>query len=287
MGLVDGFVAWLALRTLAGVASAWVLVFASAWTLERLAELRRPRLGGVFYAGVGGGVAIAGLTCLAVMQLRSSADVAWITLGALAVVMSAPTWLAFESKARPGGMPPADTPSRSAWLLSLCYGAYGFGYIVPATFLPAMARGIVADPLVFGWAWPIFGSAAALSTVTVSAFGGFVSPRRVWIACMLVMALGVAAPLLLPGIAGILVSALLVGGTFVTVTLAGLEEARRLYGAAARPVMAGMTSAFAVGQLAGPVLVALAEELPHGFTLVLLAATASLLAGATVLALRD
>jgi len=45
MGLVEGFAFWLVLRTLAGVASAWVLVLVSAWTLERLAELRHPQLG--------------------------------------------------------------------------------------------------------------------------------------------------------------------------------------------------------------------------------------------------
>jgi hypothetical protein len=48
--------------------------------------------------------------------------------------------------------------------------------------------------------------------------------------------------------------------------------------------MAAMTAAFAVGQLAGPVLVALAERVPHGFTLVLVAATAGLLVATAALA---
>ena len=101
---------------------------------------------------------------------------------------------------------------------------------------------------------------------------------------MVVMALGAAAPLVVPGLAGILLSAVLVGATFVTITLAGMQEARRIYGAGARPIMAAMTSAFALGQLAGPILVALVEQVPHGFTVVLLAATAGLLAGAVALA---
>ena len=40
----------------------------------------------------------------------------------------------------------------------------GFGYILPATFLPVLAREVVDDPQVFGLAWPVFGIAAALST---------------------------------------------------------------------------------------------------------------------------
>jgi hypothetical protein len=279
MGVVDGFAAWLVLRLLAGVASAWVLVFVSAWTLERLAEAGRPRLAGVFYAGVGVGVFIAGAVCL----FGSAADASWIALGSIALAAAAGVWAPFSfeqtgSQADGGGTIPSG-----GWLLIVCYGAYGLGYIVPATFLPAMARQIVAEPLAFGSAWPVLGVAAAASTLIASRLGA-ANPRRVWMVCMLLLALGVAAPLIVPGLAGILLSAVLVGGTFVTITLAGLQEARRLYGAAARPVMAAMTAAFAVGQLAGPVLVALAERVPHGFTLVLAAATAGLLLATAALA---
>jgi MFS family permease len=287
MGLVDVFAVWLMLRALAGVASAWVLVLVSAWTLERLAELRQPQLGGVLYAGVGAGVFIAGIACLVVMHLGASADTAWIALGCVALATAGAIWMPFVFERKPA----AETSERAqrgsvGWPLILSYGAYGFGYIVPATFLPAMARQIITDPLAFGSAWPILGIAAALSTLVAARVGASTSPRRVWMISMLVMAAGVAAPLFVPGLAGILVSAVLVGATFVTMTLAGMQEARRLYGAAARPVMAAMTSAFAVGQLLGPIMVALLEKLPHGFTVVLLAATASLLAGAIALASR-
>jgi len=284
MGLVEGFAFWLVLRALAGVASGWVLVLVSAWTLERLAELRRPQLAGVLYAGVGTGVAIAGIACLVVTRLGSAADAAWLALGAIALGTAGAIWMRFVSEKEPAAQASEATLSGSAgWLLILCYGAYGFGYIVPATFLPAMARQIVSDPLAFGLAWPILGIAAALSTLAASRFGASTSPRRVWMVSMVVMAVGVAAPLFVPGLAGILVSAVLVGATFVTITLAGMQEARRLHGAMARPVMAAMTSAFAVGQLVGPILIALLEKLPNGFTIVLLAATAGLLAGAVAL----
>jgi MFS family permease len=208
MGLVDGFAYWLALRTLAGVASAWALVFVSAWTLERLAELRRPQLGGLLYAGVGTGVFIAGVACLVVMQLGSSADTAWIALGVLALAMAGAIWLPFSFQKTP--LVEASHARPAGWLLILCYGAYGFGYIVPATFLPAMARQIVAEPLAFGSAWPVLGVAAALSTLVAARFGASTGPRRVWMVCMLLMALGVAAPLFLRGLAGILLSAILV-----------------------------------------------------------------------------
>src|SRR6185503_9685460 len=49
MGMTDRFGDWLALRALAGVASAWVLVHVSAWALGRLAPLHRPLLAGVVF----------------------------------------------------------------------------------------------------------------------------------------------------------------------------------------------------------------------------------------------
>jgi hypothetical protein len=78
------------------------------------------------------------------------------------------------------------------------------------------------------------------------------------------MAAGVLAPVVAPGLAGLLVSATFVGGTFMVATLAGMQEARRRAGAAAPRLMAAMTTAFALGQLAGPIVVAAAAAAGSG-----------------------
>src|SRR2546430_7359179 len=89
MGLEHGFAAWLVLRALAGVGSAWVLVFSSAWCLERLASVRRPLLNGVVFAGVGTGVAVAGGVCLVLMQEGARSRQAWTGLGVVALAGTA------------------------------------------------------------------------------------------------------------------------------------------------------------------------------------------------------
>ena len=53
----------------------------------------------------------------------------------------------------------------------------------------------------------------------------------------------------------LLLSALAVGGTFMVVTMACMQEARRLGGAASTRLMSGMTAAFALGQALGPLAV--------------------------------
>ena len=78
-------------------------------------------------------------------------------------------------------MSPSDTPERCTGLV-ICYGVLGFGYILPATFLPALAREVVDDPQIFGLAWPVFGIAAALSTVVTARCFGQSNRLRVWAA---------------------------------------------------------------------------------------------------------
>jgi len=63
----------------------------------------------------------------------------------------------------------------------------GFGYILPATFLPALAREVVDDPHVFGLAWPVFGVAAALSTIATARRFGHANRLRVWAVSHLLM----------------------------------------------------------------------------------------------------
>lgn len=243
------------LRGAAGVASAFVLVGISAWALNRRAPAGR------VYAGVGIGIVVAGLVALAVGLAGASADGGWWLLGALALAVCAATWPALQvdvSPAAASAVQAPPLPTRGAVVLVACYGAFGFGYIVPATFLPAMARELVDDPAVFGWTWPVFGLAAALSTAAAARLARRLSPRAVWAASQGVMALGVLLPAMVPrSLVALVAGAVCVGGTFMVATMAGLQEARRAAGPRAARLMAAMTAAFGAGQFVGPLLLPL------------------------------
>jgi len=79
-----------------------------------------------------------------------------------------------------------------------------------------------------------------------------------------------------PGLSGIMMAALLVGGTFMVITMAGLQEARRVAGSRARAVMAAMTSAFALGQILGPAIIGLLVQPTGGFAPALVLAASML-----------
>lgn len=288
MGLTHAFALWLVLRLVAGVASAWVLVHVSAWALEHLHALQRADASGVVFAGVGIGIAGAGLLCLGLMSVSVDADHTWQWLGTAALLLTALVWPAFHRPSSPPTVAvPASTPrltwNRDRTLVALCYAALGFGYIIPATFLPAMARRFVTNPAVFGLAWPVFGAAAALSTWIVARWLHATDNRKLWASCYVLMAIGAALPVFLPGLTAILVAALLIGGTFMVVTMAGLREARAVAPQAATTFIATLTAAFALAQVIGPVLVSVVVHLPHGFAASLLAAVLVLLAAALVL----
>ena len=288
MGLTDSFAAWMLLRALAGVASAWVLVCVSAWSTEALAPLGRPMLGAAVFAGVGTGIAAAGGLCLVLMYAGRGSVPAWLLLGAISLAVAGLLWPAFASSGQSVPAPGAaraepGRPTRSLRMI-LCYGSFGFGYIIPATFLPVMARAVIHDPAVFGWSWPVFGAAAAVSTFAAAAWPAALGNRRLWILGHLVMALGVMLPVFWPGMSAIILAALCVGGSFMVVTMVGMQEARQLAGAGARSLMAAMTAAFALGQIAGPLLVSGLAGMRGGFSIAL--AFAGLLLGASAWALR-
>jgi predicted MFS family arabinose efflux permease len=284
MGFVQHLLPWAVLRLAAGIASAWVFVYVSTWALERLAALGRPRLGGVVYAGVGTGIVLAGVTCLAVTALHGGAEAAWVALGAVVFAGSAFLWNSFRSAATRASSREAPYRWRTELAVPIvCYGLFGFGYIIPATFVPAMAKRAISDPGLFGWAWPLFGLAAVFSTLAASRLARVMSHRAIWIGGSLLMALGVAMPLMLRGLGGILLAALLVGGTFMVVTMAGLQEARRLAGAQARVQLAAMTSAFALGQIVGPLTVGPVAGMDGDFARPLLVAAGALVLSAIAL----
>lgn len=262
--------AWAALRLAAGVASAWVLISVSAWCMENLSRYQRPFLNSVVFAGVGTGIAAAGLLCLALMQAHAASPTAWLCLGGLSAGVTLLVWRFFRPhvpetsgsaqsvQGTGAGIDAAAGGFRwnaRALRLVACYGIFGFGYIIPATFIPVMAKQALQGSGAFAWSWPVFGLAAALSTLAVAALVARMGNRRLWMACHFIMAAGILAPVLWSGLPAIFAAALCVGGTFMVITLAALQEAKRSAGRNATVLLAAMTSAFAAGQIIGPLTV--------------------------------
>jgi predicted MFS family arabinose efflux permease len=248
------------------------------------------------YAGPGAGIALSGLLASAMVALQWTAATGWLIFGVLAAVLTASVWRTFQERgAGQGGSAASAAPSTPAashapagrkqmLLLALAYGLAGFGYIITATFLPVIAREAMPGSVWIDFFWPIFGLgvvSGALLATRIPATGDF---RYLLAGAYTVQALGIAASVVSPNLAGFAIGSLLLGIPFTAITFFAMQEVRRLRPAAAASYMGLLTAMYGIGQIAGPPLVAVllrhSRSLGEGFTLSLEIAAAALLAGA-------
>jgi predicted MFS family arabinose efflux permease len=285
MATSDRLPLWATFRFFAGLASAFVLVGVSAWAIPILASYDKARWSGRVFAGVGVGIAFAGLLGLAASVDGWGSHATWVALGAVAALLAVLLWkpLAIEG-ARPVSTSRLRTGlPRRVFVVAACYGMFGYGYIIPATFLPAQARGYIDDPVVFGWIWPLFGTAAAMSTLAAARWGQRLSPRQIWTRAQWVLAAGVLAPVVSINMATLLIAAIGVGGTFMVITMAGIKELLRIDAPQATRGVGMMTAAFATGQIAGPLTVSLFTGSNNAIALPSIIAASALVIGNLVL----
>jgi MFS family permease len=289
MGLSRSPLLWFAFRFSAGMASAFVLVGVSAWAMPILARCNKAQWSGFVFAGVGIGIVFAGLVGLAAGLDAWGSRLTWIVMGVVAAVLAFFLWWPLATNAVPAdavasrmrGVP------RRVFVAAACYGLFGYGYIIPATFLPALAREYIDNPAVFGWVWPVFGAAAALSTLAAARLGHRLAPWRLWTGAQWVLAAGVLAPVFSLNVATLLTAAVCVGGTFMVITMAGIKEVLRVAGPQASQGVGMMTAAFAVGQIAGPLTVSLLAGSSSAFSVVSIIAALALVVGNCVLSMDN
>ena len=232
---------------------------------------------------------MTGLGCLALSAAGLGSAAIWLAFGLLALLASAAIWPAFGSSATTapqrtvsGGRAKWDA---RAWTLIVAYGLYGFGYIIPGTFLPVIARDLLGGTFVSGGFWPLFGAAGFVGSLLAGRVGD-ARLRTALVTCFLLEGLGVALPVLLPNAAGLGVGSLLLGVPFVAITMLTLREARLLAdagGYAAAPLMGALTASFGLGQLAGPPFAGYMVAWLGGFGTALVVASLGLVAGGIAL----
>jgi predicted MFS family arabinose efflux permease len=287
------FWAWMAVRFVAGIASAGVFVFASGAILGVLASMDEQKLSGWLYSGVGLGIAISGVLVLALNKLLPMGYVAgwradWIGMAVLATVLLIPCWAwiprSENEAARPRARPESITSMARRrvvltylLLLSVAYFLEGTGYIVSGTFLVKIIEEL---PGLGGFgtsAWILVGLAAIPSTVLwawAASRAGFVGTL---IVAYIVQAIGVVLPVLSGTEWAAALSAILFGGTFMGIVALTITYAREVVSSqqAARAI-AVLTAAFGVGQVVGPLIATGLASGPKDFGPSLVAASSAL-----------
>ena len=279
---LSGVVSLSLVRFAAGVASAFVLVFASSVILERLAQAGASGLSAVHFAGVGTGIAVSAAIVSGLAAAGVGWRLHWVATGGLALLAVPLVAVLVPPDARTGG-PPAPpgpvSPTPPLVSLTLSYGLFGVGYVVTATFLVAIVRGSPEVAHLEPVVWLAVGLSTIPSVALWTALGRRLGVYPAYALACLLEAVGVAASVLVTSATGVVLSAVCLGATFMGITALGLVGARTLSASDPRRVIALMTAVFGVGQIVGPALAGWLFDRTGSFTLPSLLA-----AGALVLA---
>ncbi|MGN6142701.1 MAG: YbfB/YjiJ family MFS transporter [Mesorhizobium sp.] len=281
MGLTGDLAAFLVIRFLAGVASAFVMVFLTAIVSSHLDSTGRGGMQALHFGGVGLGIALSSLLMVILVDYHADWQAGWFWSAGLSAVAFAIVALTVDSGPLGNGTTGREprlpkSPALARMIFS--YGLFGFGYVVTATFLVAIVRaggagrvfeavvwmvaGLVAFPSI--WLWQVVAARAGI----YAAYAG---------ACF-VEVVGVVASVALGGYFGPLLASVLLGATFMAVSALGLQAGRLLAPQAPRRVVALMTTSFGIGQIVGPVVAGVLAERSGSFVLPSLLATVVLVA---------
>ena len=277
------------LRGLAGVLSAVTLISASLWLLQ---HMKHHNGAPILFAGVGMGIFMSAEFIAAGKALAFSSQQIWLLCAITATMLflcalrgllsPADSLLALNSG--PATTMPSDNGRMSdAVKLLLIYGLAGFGYIITATYLPLFLHGALSgiDPVHL---WAVFGLAAVPSCFIWHQLVLKIGYQRAFCSNLVIQAFGVALPAWSHSFTFCLLSALLVGATFLgTVTIA-LSEGKRLNQAVKFNMIAALTATYGVGQIIGPLVADGLYSLTGSFNPSLLTASGVLLGAAGLVA---
>lgn len=231
---------WLGLRLVAGIASALVFVIAVNAVLPRL---QSHHVGWTF-GGVGAGIAVSGM-----VLVGGSWRTAWWITALLTVACAIPAWHLTGSSA-PATVA-GGTRSRHFTALLTSYTLEGIGYIIAGTFLVAAINETASGPAGTS-AWIVVGLAAVPSTALWARLGRLWSRSALLMVALLVQAVGIALPAVLPTVAAALISAALFGATFLGVANLAIALGTELR---VPHAVAVLTTGYSLGQIVGPLAV--------------------------------
>ena len=291
MAGTQSHILWYVLRGLGGLFSASVMIFSSSLIMDWLAMRRQTQKIGVFYSGVGVGIALTG-SLVPLLDRLGGWRLGWAGLGIASLVMAGGAWFLMrplrhmrkqESAFGSGGQPTFERAPFPLWVITLAYGFEGLGYIVMATFVTVFFRHVSGSPWLGDVSWIFVGLAGAPSTWI------WVRVARAWgwgnaaYAAFMAQGVGILLPVVWPSVATAIVGSILFGGTFMGIATLSLSIGRQCAPNRAARVIGRMTVMFSVGQVVGPVAAGWLTVATHTYGLaellsgLLIVATAALL----------
>lgn len=260
MPFTQDMVLWSLLRFLSGLSSSGGILLAAALILNWLIRHNYRSELGIHFAGIGLGIVTVSLFIEAMVHLSLDWQQQWLWLSLGAALLSIPAW---RWMPRPDITPMTisgealeDRPPSSLFLgvLLIAYFCAGYGYVISATFLVDIVE---KQPVLAGNGQLVFmlvGVAAAPAVILWDHVA-----RRVGYLVALFLAyslqvIGIIIPALTDSLSGVMISALLFGGTFIGCVSLVLTMAGLFYPTKPAKLMGKMTISYGLAQIIAPAL---------------------------------
>jgi len=289
MGSTDAIIAWYALRFMSGVMSAFIFVAAASLVLDQLAGNGKAHLSGLFYSGVGTGIA---LSAVIVSPIHAMFDWngTWIALALFSAILFVfivflikPVTQQTQEKSSQTVVPQRVPPTTWMKWLILAYSLEGLGYIVTGTFIVSIAEESTSFHGDAAIVWFVVGIAAIPSCIVWSKLAQRYGYVRTLFISMLFQGLGIVLPAFATNTMTLYASAFIFGATFMGITTVATTLARQIVPVNSHQILGYLTAGYALGQMLGPSLAGTLANYTNSYQNALFGATAVVIVGALCL----
>ena len=257
MGFTNVIIIWYLLRFISGVVSAFIFVVITSLILDQLASSSHMHLSGLFYSGVGIGIALSAVI-VSPIQAVFHWNGTWIVLALFSIVLFVlivlfikpitPSKQLVESQIISQKTPPQ---SWMKWLI-IAYSIEGLGYIVTGTFIVSIAQESTSFHGDAAFVWFVVGVAAIPSCIVWSKLAQRYGYVKILLISMLLQAIGIVLPALATNSMTLYASAFIFGATFMGITTVCTTLARKLAPVNSHQMIGYLTAGYALGQMIGP-----------------------------------
>ena len=257
MGFTSVIIIWYLLRFISGVVSAFIFVVITSLILDQLASSSHMHLSGLFYSGVGIGIALSAVI-VSPIQAVFHWNGTWIVLALFSIVLFVlivlfikpitPSKQLVESQIISQKTPPQ---SWMKWLI-IAYSLEGLGYIVTGTFIVSIAQESTSFHGDAAFVWFVVGVAAIPSCIVWSKLAQRYGYVKILLISMLLQAIGIVLPALATNSMTLYASAFIFGATFMGITTVCTTLARKLAPVNSHQMIGYLTAGYALGQMIGP-----------------------------------
>ena len=278
MSFYNVVIDFIAIRFVAGLSSAFVLILGTALILPSIQEVGKKSLSTSHFMGVGFGIVISSILVSILGDYGFNWSDLWIGVAILSIILAIPIFLFTpnEINSNENNKSSSSYSNLSFNLITLSYGLYGFGYVILGTFISTMARETIGLQSTEDYVWLLVGLAGIPMVIFWPWFGKKIgNDLALFLACA-IMGLGIIMPILIENQIGIIFASILLGATFIPITALAFLEGQIRYSGSIRVSTAILTTAFSIGQMIGPYFGGLIIDLFFSYKIALFISSISL-----------